>query len=382
MQNINTVSILEKLISYPTVSKDANIELIYYIADLIKCERVKPKIIKNEENTKANLFAYIGPEKSDGIMLSGHTDVVPAGNINDWDSDPFTPTIKDNVVYGRGCSDMKSSIACMIAATKRFVLENPNHNGSIGFLLTSDEEGPADFGTKVAIEKMKDLGYVPDFTIVGEPTSSKTLGDTIKNGRRGSITGELIINGVQGHIAYPELAVNPNHYTGKIINDLIKHNWCSGNKYFPATSLQVSSIISDQVASNMIPAKVKVIFNLRFSSELTEDKIKSTVKSLIDAHEVDYDISWTCSAHPFITNEGKLTDTLKAAIRKTIHHDPVLSTNGGTSDARFLSKVSNETVEFGCINQTAHKINENINIDDLFSLEKIYHESLCLLLLD
>ena len=277
---------------------------------------------------------------------------------------------------------MKSSIACMIAATKRFVLENPNHNGSIGFLLTSDEEGPADFGTKVAIEKMKDLGYVPDFTIVGEPTSSKILGDTIKNGRRGSITGELIINGVQGHIAYPELAVNPNHYTGKIINDLIKHNWCSGNKYFPATSLQVSSIISDQVASNMIPAKVKVIFNLRFSSELTEDKIKSTVKSLIDAHEVDYDISWTCSAHPFITNEGKLTDTLKAAIRKTIHHDPVLSTNGGTSDARFLSKVSNETVEFGGINQTAHKINENINIDDLFSLEKIYHESLCLLLLD
>ena len=377
--NKDSLNILSNLISKKSVTPEDDGCQDYIFSEL---KQFGFELRDLSENNVKNSLIFQSRKKSPNVLFAGHTDVVPAGNINDWDSDPFTPTIKDNVVYGRGCSDMKSSIACMIAATKRFVLENPNHNGSIGFLLTSDEEGPADFGTKVAIEKMKDLGYVPDFTIVGEPTSSKTLGDTIKNGRRGSITGELIINGVQGHIAYPELAVNPNHYTGKIINDLIKHNWCSGNKYFPATSLQVSSIISDQVASNMIPAKVKVIFNLRFSSELTEDKIKSTVKSLIDAHEVDYDISWTCSAHPFITNEGKLTDTLKAAIRKTIHHDPVLSTNGGTSDARFLSKVSNETVEFGGINQTAHKINENINIDDLFSLEKIYHESLCLLLLD
>ena len=377
--NKDSLNILSNLISKKSVTPEDDGCQDYIFSEL---KEFGFELRDLSENNVKNSLIFQSSKKSPNILFAGHTDVVPAGNINDWDSDPFTPTIKDNVVYGRGCSDMKSSIACMIAATKRFVLENPDHNGSIGFLLTSDEEGPADFGTKVAIEKMKDLGYVPDFTIVGEPTSSKILGDTIKNGRRGSITGELIINGVQGHIAYPELAVNPNHYTGKIINDLIKHNWCSGNKYFPATSLQVSSIISDQVASNMIPAKVKVIFNLRFSSELTEDKIKSTVKSLIDAHEVDYDISWTCSAHPFITNEGKLTDTLKAAIRKTIHHDPVLSTNGGTSDARFLSKVSNETVEFGGINQTAHKINENINIDDLFSLEKIYHESLCLLLLD
>ena len=377
--NKDSLNILSNLISKKSVTPEDDGCQDYIFSEL---KEFGFELRDLSENNVKNSLIFQSSKKSPNILFAGHTDVVPAGNINDWDSDPFTPTIKDNVVYGRGCSDMKSSIACMIAATKRFVLENPNHNGSIGFLLTSDEEGPADFGTKVAIEKMKDLGYVPDFTIVGEPTSSKILGDTIKNGRRGSITGELIINGVQGHIAYPELAINPNHYTGKIINDLIKHNWCSGNKYFPATSLQVSSIISDQVASNMIPAKVKVIFNLRFSSELTEDKIKSTVKSLIDAHEVDYDISWTCSAHPFITNEGKLTDTLKAAIRKTIHHDPVLSTNGGTSDARFLSKVSNETVEFGGINQTAHKINENINIDDLFSLEKIYHESLCLLLLD
>ena len=377
--NKDSLNILSNLISKKSVTPEDDGCQDYIFSEL---KEFGFELRDLSENNVKNSLIFQSSKKSPNILFAGHTDVVPAGNINDWDSDPFTPTIKDNVVYGRGCSDMKSSIACMIAATKRFVLENPNHNGSIGFLLTSDEEGPADFGTKVAIEKMKDLGYVPDFTIVGEPTSSKILGDTIKNGRRGSITGELIINGVQGHIAYPELAVNPNHYTGKIINDLIKHNWCSGNKYFPATSLQVSSIISDQVASNMIPAKVKVIFNLRFSSELTEDKIKSTVKSLIDAHEVDYDISWTCSAHPFITNEGKLTDTLKAAIRKTIHHDPVLSTNGGTSDARFLSKVSNETVEFGGINQTAHKINENINIDDLFSLEEIYHESLCLLLLD
>ena len=377
--NKDSLNILSNLISKKSVTPEDDGCQDYIFSEL---KEFGFELRDLSENNVKNSLIFQSSKKSPNILFAGHTDVVPAGNINDWDSDPFTPTIKDNVVYGRGCSDMKSSIACMIAATKRFVLENPDHNGSIGFLLTSDEEGPADFGTKVAIEKMKDLGYVPDFTIVGEPTSSKILGDTIKNGRRGSITGELIINGVQGHIAYPELAINPNHYTGKIINDLIKHNWCSGNKYFPATSLQVSSIISDQVASNMIPAKVKVIFNLRFSSELTEDKIKSTVKSLIDAHEVDYDISWTCSAHPFITNEGKLTDTLKAAIRKTIHHDPVLSTNGGTSDARFLSKVSNETVEFGGINQTAHKINENINIDDLFSLEKIYHESLCLLLLD
>ena len=250
--NKDSLNILSNLISKKSVTPEDDGCQDYIFSEL---KEFGFELRDLSENNVKNSLIFQSGKKSPNVLFAGHTDVVPAGNINDWDSDPFTPTIKDNVVYGRGCSDMKSSIACMIAATKRFVLENPNHNGSIGFLLTSDEEGPADFGTKVAIEKMKDLGYVPDFTIVGEPTSSKILGDTIKNGRRGSITGELIINGVQGHIAYPELAVNPNHYTGKIINDLIKHNWCSGNKYFPATSLQVSSIISDQVASNMIPEK-------------------------------------------------------------------------------------------------------------------------------
>ena len=315
------------------------------------------------------------------VVFAGHTDVVPPGNLNEWKTDPFKPKIINNILYGRGASDMKSSIAAMISASQRFIKDNPDHNGSIGFLLTSDEEGPAKFGTKKVIEKLKKDNINIDYCLVGEPTSSEKFGDTIKNGRRGSITGFLKINGIQGHIAYPELAENPIHYSGTLIEKLIKHKWDNGNKDFPETSFQISSIMSDDVATNMIPASVTIKFNLRFSNELNENKIKKTFEEIISNINCKYEINWDCSANPFITKEGKLTKILQKVIKNTIKQTATLSTSGGTSDARFISQHANETIEFGPLNSSAHKVNENININDLHNLESIYYGVLCELLL-
>lgn len=311
------------------------------------------------------------------LVFAGHTDVVPPGNIKEWNTNPFTPEVHDNILYGRGASDMKSSIAAMIAATQRFVKDNPNHKGSIGFLLTSDEEGPAKYGTQKVIEKFKRNNVDIDYCIVGEPTSSKKFGDTIKNGRRGSITGHLKIIGIQGHIAYPELAKNPIHYAGNLINELNNFKWDSGNQYFPETSFQISSVKSDEVASNMIPRSVDIVFNLRFSNELTQKTIKEKFEEKLSNLGCQSEVKWNCSAEPFITNEGKLTKILQKAIKEIINVDSILSTSGGTSDARFISQHAKETVEFGPLNETAHKINENINLQNLEDLEKIYYAVLC-----
>ena len=315
------------------------------------------------------------------LVFAGHTDVVPPGNLKEWKTDPFKPEIIDNILYGRGASDMKSSIAAMISASQRFIKDNPDHNGSIGFLLTSDEEGPAKFGTKKVIEKLKKDNININYCLVGEPTSSKKFGDTIKNGRRGSISGLLKLYGIQGHIAYPELAKNPIHYSGILIEKLIKHKWDNGNKYFPATSFQISSIMSDSVATNMIPASVTIKFNLRFSNELNENKIKNSFEKIISNIDCKYKINWDCSANPFITNEGKLTEILQKVIKNTVNQNAALSTSGGTSDARFISQHANETIEFGPLNTSAHKVDENINIEDLYNLENIYYGVLCELLL-
>ena len=276
---------------------------------------------------------------------------------------------------------MKSSIASMVAATQRFIDNNPNHKGSIGFLLTSDEEGPAKYGTRKVIEKFKREKINIDYCIVGEPTSSKKFGDTIKNGRRGSLTGNLKLIGIQGHIAYPDLAKNPIHFAGNLISKLNNYEWDAGNKYFPKTSLQISSIKSDEVASNMIPRSIDIVFNLRFSNELTQDDIKIKFEEILSSLDCQYEIIWNCSAEPFITNEGKLTKILQKVIKETVGVKSNLSTTGGTSDARFISKHAKETVEFGPLNQTAHKVNENINLKDLDNLEKIYYAALCEILL-
>ena len=333
----------------------------------------------NFENVK-NSWLRKG-EKEPLLVFAGHTDVVPPGNLKEWKTDPFKPEIIDNILYGRGASDMKSSIAAMISASQRFIKDNPDHNGSIGFLLTSDEEGPAKFGTKKVIEKLKKDNININYCLVGEPTSSKKFGDTIKNGRRGSISGLLKLYGIQGHIAYPELAKNPIHNSGILIEKLIKHKWDNGNKYFPATSFQISSIMSDSVATNMIPASVTIKFNLRFSNELDENKIKNSFEKIISNIDCKYKINWDCSANPFITKEGKLTEILQKVIKNTVKQNAALSTSGGTSDARFISQHANETIEFGPLNSSAHKVDENINIKDLYNLENIYYGVLCELLL-
>lgn len=333
----------------------------------------------NLENV-SNLWLKRG-DKKPLIVFAGHTDVVPPGNLEEWKTNPFEPVIKDNILYGRGASDMKSSLAAMVSATQKFIVENPKHNGSIGFLLTSDEEGPAKYGTKKVIEKFKEEQMSIDYCIVGEPTSNKIFGDTIKNGRRGSITGNLKIFGVQGHIAYPELAKNPIHLAGKLIDILNTFKWDEGNKYFPPTSFQISSISSDKVASNMIPSWTNLVFNLRFSNELTQHSIKDIFEKILTKNNLNYSIEWNCSAEPFITKEGDLTKVLQKVIENKIKVKANLSTTGGTSDARFISTHANETIEFGPLNSSAHKINENIKIDDLIKLEDIYYGVLCELLL-
>jgi succinyl-diaminopimelate desuccinylase len=376
-ENFYAAEIAKKLIEKKSITPNDNGCQEYIKNELsnykFSCDNLNYKDVKNA-------WLRRGTNKP-LVVFAGHTDVVPPGNIDEWKTNPFIPEINENILYGRGASDMKSSIAAMISATERFIKNNPDHNGSIGFLLTSDEEGPAENGTKKVIEKFKKENIEIDFCIVGEPTSSKIFGDTIKNGRRGSITGHLKIIGVQGHIAYPELAKNPIHYAGDLINEMNNYTWDNGNKYFPKSSFQISSIYSDKVSSNMIPSTVNIIFNIRFSNELDQNKIKEKFKKILSKLNFKYEIDWSCSAEPFITDEGKLTKVLQKVIKEAINIESTLSTSGGTSDARFISQHAKETIEFGPLNHSAHKINENINLDDLMNLEKIYYGVLCELLL-
>ena len=378
MNNIPNVEVIvKKLIEKKSVTPNDDGCQEYIKSELSGYGFVHENI--NLEDVK-NIWLRKG-SKRPLLVFAGHTDVVPPGNINEWKTKPFVPEVKDNILYGRGASDMKSSISAMISAVQKFVKDNPDHKGSIGFLLTSDEEGPAKYGTQKVIEKFKKDDIEIDYCVVGEPTSSEKFGDTIKNGRRGSLTGHLKIIGIQGHIAYPELAKNPIHIAGSLISKLNDYEWDNGNKYFPKTSFQISSVKSDEVASNMIPRSIDIVFNLRFSSELTQDDIKNNFKNIISKFNCEYEIDWNCSAEPFITNEGRLTKILQEAIKETVNINSNLSTTGGTSDARFISQHAKETVEFGPLNKTAHKINENINLQNLTDLEKIYYKVLNKILL-
>ena len=378
MNNIPNVEVIvKKLIEKKSVTPNDDGCQEYIKSELSGYGFVHENI--NLEDVK-NIWLRKG-SKRPLLVFAGHTDVVPPGNINEWETKPFVPEVKDNILYGRGASDMKSSISAMISAAQKFVKDNPDHKGSIGFLLTSDEEGPAKYGTQKVIEKFKKDDIEIDYCVVGEPTSSEKFGDTIKNGRRGSLTGHLKIIGIQGHIAYPELAKNPIHIAGSLISKLNDYEWDNGNKYFPKTSFQISSVKSDEVASNMIPRSIDIVFNLRFSSELTQDDIKNNFKNIISKFNCEYEIDWNCSAEPFITNEGRLTKVLQEAIKETVNINSNLSTTGGTSDARFISQHAKETVEFGPLNKTAHKINENINLQNLTDLEKIYYKVLNKILL-
>ena len=310
------------------------------------------------------------------LVFAGHTDVVPTGPLAQWTSDPFVPTIRDGQLYGRGAADMKTSLAAMVVATEEFVAANPAHRGSIGFLITSDEEGPAIDGTVVVCNLLKARGVQLDYCLVGEPTSVARLGDTIKNGRRGSMSGKLTVKGIQGHIAYPQLARNPIHQAAPALTSLASEQWDSGNDYYLPTAWQVSNIHGGTGASNVIPGEVVIDFNFRFSTASTVEGLQRRVHAILDAHGLEYALKWTVSGMPFLTPRGVLSDALSAAIRAETDIVTELSTTGGTSDGRFIAQICDQVVEFGPLNASIHKIDEHVEVASIAPLKNIYRRTL------
>lgn len=324
----------------------------------------------NVGDTK-NLWARRG-EKSPLFVFAGHTDVVPTGPIEEWKTSPFDPVIKNGLLYGRGAADMKGSLAAMLTACDQFINDYPDHNGSIGFLITSDEEGPATNGTIKVIEALVARNEKIDYCVVGEPTSDKKLGDMIRVGRRGSINGYLKLFGKQGHVAYPELVENPIHQLSPILTQLVQQKWDDGNEYFPPTSFQISNIQAGTGVENVVPGQLQLIFNFRFSSELTPEIIKSRVTYIIDQCSDNYELSWKLSGLPFITPQGTLTQAVEQALLETVGYQPILSTGGGTSDGRFIAPTGAQVIELGPLNKTIHKINECVSTEDLELLSSTY----------
>ena len=322
-----------------------------------------------------NLWARKGTQ-GPVLVFAGHTDVVPTGPLDRWHSDPFAPDIRDGHLFGRGAADMKASLAAFITATEDFLAANPNPRGSIAFLITSDEEGPAKDGTVKVIETLAERGEALDYCIVGEPTSSEQFGDMIKNGRRGSLSGHLTVHGVQGHIAYPHLAKNPIHMLAPALAELTETEWDKGNEYFPPTTWQVSNMHSGTGATNVIPGSVEVLFNFRFSTENTADTLKAKLESILKKHAVEYDIEWSLSGEPYLTGAGDLVGAMQSAIEEVTGIRPVLSTTGGTSDGRFIARHCPQVIEFGPLNATIHKLNECVAIDHLPLLSGVYRRAL------
>jgi succinyl-diaminopimelate desuccinylase len=310
------------------------------------------------------------------LAFAGHTDVVPTGPLEQWRSEPFVPTHRDGLLHGRGAADMKSSLAAMVVATEEFVAAHPGHRGSLAFLLTSDEEGPANDGTVKVCEWLRGRGVRLDACIVGEPTSVERLGDMIKNGRRGSLSGRLTVRGLQGHIAYPHLAKNPIHAVAPALAELAAIAWDRGNRYFPPTSWQMSNIHAGTGATNVIPGALVLDFNFRFSTESTPDTLKQRMHALLDRHQLDYELAWTLGGEPFLTPIGSLSEALAAAIRAETGLETELSTTGGTSDGRFIATICPQVIEFGPLNATIHKIDESVEVASLEPLKNIYRRTL------
>lgn len=314
------------------------------------------------------------------LCFSGHTDVVPTGPVNQWLSDPFVPTIREARLYGRGAADMKVSVAAFVTAVEAFVRAHPEHQGSIAFLLTSDEEGPAIDGTVRVVEALAARGERLDYCIVGEPTAVDHLGDTIKNGRRGSLSGDLLVQGIQGHVAYPHLARNPVHQAAPAIAELATTEWDRGNEFFPPTTWQISNVHAGTGANNVIPGSLEVEFNFRFSTASTVEELKARVHEILDRHRLEYSITWTVGAEPYLTATGKLVDAVSQSIERVTGLRPALSTTGGTSDGRFIAAICPEVVELGPLNATIHKLNECVPVADIDALHRIYYETLVELL--
>jgi succinyl-diaminopimelate desuccinylase len=329
------------------------------------------KIEKMPYGNVRNFYARKGHE-APLLVFAGHTDVVPPGPEVEWSSHPFEPTIKNDRLYGRGAADMKTSLAAFIVSIEEFLAENKNHKGSIGLLITSDEEGVAVDGTVKVIEVLKNRKEKIDFCIVGEPTCVAKFGDTVKNGRRGSLSARLKVKGIQGHIAYPELIKNPIHDVAPAIDDLVKSIWDEGNEYFPKTSWQISNINGGTGATNVVPGFVEILFNFRYSSASTAAMLKSRFIQILNKHQLDYDVDWEHSGEPYLTERGSLVDVLSDSVEEISGVKPTISTTGGTSDGRFISKLCDQVVEFGPINESIHKINENVIVKDIEILKDIY----------
>ncbi len=374
----STLALTEELIRRPSVSPEDHgcLELI--------AARLAPLGFRNEHldsGPVANLWSRRG-EHSPLLCFAGHTDVVPTGPREEWHSEPFEPTTRDGLMFGRGTADMKSALAAMVTATERFLARHPDHAGSLAFLFTSDEEGPAVEGTRKVVELLKRRGETIDWCVVGEPTSHERLGDTIKIGRRGSLSGRLTVHGVQGHIAYPHLASNPVHSFAPALAELAIHHWDEGNAFFQPTSFQVSNIAAGTGAPNVIPGELKVRFNLRFSTEQTVESLQRSVTTILDRHGVNYSLEWFVSGLPFLTEPGTLTDAVSRAVQDLTGHTPAFSTTGGTSDGRFISPMGAEVVELGVANATIHKVNECVRVEDVDALSRIYERIMEILLVE
>jgi succinyl-diaminopimelate desuccinylase len=314
------------------------------------------------------------------FCFAGHTDVVPSGPVDEWQSDPFVPVIKDGLLYGRGAADMKSGLAAMVTACEEFVGRYPAHRGTLAFLITSDEEGPSVDGTRRVVEALRERKQDIDWCLVGEPSSEKSLGDTFKIGRRGSLSGRLTVHGVQGHIAYPQFADNPVHAVAPALAELAARSWDQGNEHFQPTSFQVSNISAGTGAPNVIPGELKARFNLRFSTEQTIDGLKTVVEELLHRHRVKHTLDWFISGYPFLTVPGELSEAATRAVQEQLQITPKLSTGGGTSDGRFIAPMGAQVIEVGVINQTIHKVNECVRVADIDGLHRIYVRTLELLL--
>ncbi len=374
----DALSLTEELLRRPSVSPED-----HGCLDIIGA-RLEPLGFLNQHlrfGPVDNLWARRG-EAVPILCFAGHTDVVPAGPREDWQTDPFEPVIRDGVLYGRGAADMKSGLAAMVTAAERFVARHPDHGGSLAFLLTSDEEGPAVDGTRRVMDWLHSNNQHLEWCVVGEPSSLDELGDTIKIGRRGSLSGRLTVHGVQGHIAYPHLADNPVHAFAPALLELATRTWDEGNEFFQPTSFQISNIAAGTGAPNVIPGDLKVRLNLRFSTEQTVESLQKTVTGILDRHAVNYSIEWFVSGLPFFTPPGELTDAISQSVAEIVGKVPEFSTSGGTSDGRFIAPMGTKVVELGVVNRTIHKVNERVLISDIEKLSRMYERIMEIMLVD
>lgn len=372
MTDSPTLALAKDLISRQSVTpEDAGCQDL--MIERLKALGFEIEVMVFEDTT--NFWARRGTE-APLFAFAGHTDVVPAGPIDQWNTKPFEPTIVDGFLHGRGAADMKGSLASMIVAVEQFIAKHPDHSGSIGFLITSDEEGPFINGTVRVVEALMARGENIDMCIVGEPSSTEYVGDVVKNGRRGSITGDLTVKGTQGHVAYPHLADNPVHSSLLAINELATTEWDKGNDYFPPTSFQIPNVSAGTGASNVIPGEFNVQFNLRFSTELNNDIIVERITNTLDKYDFEYDLKWTFNGDPFLTDAGSLLDAIVDAVGHVNDVKPALLTTGGTSDGRFIARMKGQVVELGPVNATIHKVNECVKVADLEKLTDMYERTL------